>query len=48
MTLTTKIILAIIVIHLIVGFGFLIYKLSPRKGEELESYDSDEKDASPQ
>lgn len=47
MSLTTKIILAIILIHLIAGFGFLIYKLTPRKGEELESYDSEEEDTSP-
>lgn len=46
MALATKIILAIIVIHLIAGFGFLIYKLTPRKGEELKSYDSDEKNTS--
>ena len=31
----TKILLGIIVIHLIAGFGWLLYKLSPRKGDEL-------------
>ncbi len=30
-TTTTKIILTPIVLHLLVGFGWMIYKLSPRK-----------------
>jgi len=34
MSLTTKIILGLIVLHLLVGFGWLIYKLSPRKEDE--------------
>lgn len=39
----TKIILAVIVIHLIVGFGWLVYKLSPREGDELiDSQDYEE------
>jgi hypothetical protein len=29
-----KIILVIIVLHFVVGFGYLIYKLSPRKGDK--------------
>lgn len=31
----TKILLAIIVLHLVAGFGWLVYKLSPRDGDEL-------------
>jgi len=31
----TNIILIIILLHLVVGFGWLSYKLSPRKGDEL-------------
>lgn len=34
MDLTTKIILALIVLHLLAGFGWLIYKLSPRKEDQ--------------
>ena len=40
MDFTTKIILALIAIHLLVGFGWLIYKLSPRdkdKGDDPET-----------
>lgn len=33
LSLATKIILGIIVLHLIGGFGWLMYKLSPRKGD---------------
>lgn len=33
--MVTKIILAIIAIHLIAGFGWLMYKLSPRKGDKI-------------
>jgi hypothetical protein len=32
--LTTKIVLGLILLHLLVGFGWLIYKLSPRKEEK--------------
>lgn len=31
----TNILLGVIVLHLIAGFGWLAYKLSPRKGDEL-------------
>lgn len=31
----TKIVLGIIVLHLIVGIGWLGYKLTPRDGDEL-------------
>jgi hypothetical protein len=30
-SLTTKIVLGLILLHLLVGFGWLIYKLAPRK-----------------
>ncbi|WP_273446529.1 hypothetical protein [Neolewinella agarilytica] len=33
MSVVTKIILVIIVLHLVVGFGWLIYMLAPRKKE---------------
>jgi hypothetical protein len=36
-----KIIMAIIVLHFIVGFGYLIYKLSPRKGDHKGEDQSD-------
>jgi hypothetical protein len=32
-----KIIMVVIVLHFIVGFGYLIYKLSPRKEQTDES-----------
>lgn len=35
MSLLTKIIIGLIVLHLIVGFGWLMYKLSPKKGDQL-------------
>lgn len=39
----TNIILAVILLHLIGGFGWLIYKLSPRKGDEqIDDGDSNE------
>jgi len=38
----TKIILGIIVLHLIAGFGWMIYKLTPRKGEELVDNNNEE------
>jgi hypothetical protein len=31
----TNIILIIIILHLVVGFAWLAYKLTPRKGDEL-------------
>jgi len=43
MGLGAKIILGIIILHLIAGFGWLMYKLSPRKGDTLiEDEDFDE------
>ena len=38
--LFTKILLFLIVAHFIVGFGYLIYKLSPRKKDENKGSDS--------
>lgn len=32
----TNILLIIVVLHFVVGFGYLIYKLSPRKKETEE------------
>ena len=32
-----KFIMAVIVLHFIVGFGYLVYKLSPRKEKTEES-----------
>lgn len=34
MSIVTNIIVGIIVLHLVLGFGWLFYKLSPRKEEE--------------
>lgn len=31
-----KIVMAIIVLHFVVGFGYLIYKLSPRKEDKRD------------
>jgi len=33
--MVTNIILIIIVLHLVAGVGWLIYKLAPREGDEL-------------
>jgi hypothetical protein len=35
MGLLTKIIIGVIVFHLLLGFGYLVYKLSPKKGDQL-------------
>ena len=40
----TKILLGIIVLHLIVGFGWLAYKLSPREGDQLIDNSEEEVD----
>jgi hypothetical protein len=32
----STIIFAIVMLHLLAGFGYVIYKLSPRKGEREE------------
>ncbi len=32
----SKIIMLIIVLHFVAGFGYLIYKLSPQKGDKKE------------
>lgn len=31
----TNILLGVIALHLIIGFGWLLYKLIPREGDEL-------------
>jgi len=31
---TTYIIIAVLITHFVIGFGFLIYKLSPKKGDK--------------
>lgn len=36
MSIVTNIIVGIIVLHLIVGFGWLLYKLSPRKSDKQD------------
>ncbi len=36
MSIWVKIGLIVIVLHLVVGFGWLIYKLSPRKSDKKE------------
>ena len=44
MSIGTKIVLALILIHLILGFGWLFYQLSPREksSDKKESDDADE------
>lgn len=34
MTIATKIILIVILLHLVGGFGFIFYQLLPRKGDK--------------
>lgn len=41
MSLTTKIILGLIALHLLVGFGWLLYKLSPRKDDKPEEKETE-------
>ena len=36
MDLMTKIIIAVIVLHFIVGFGYILYKLRPPKEDDKE------------
>jgi Tfp pilus assembly protein PilO len=43
MSITTKIILALIALHLVIGFGWMIYKLSPKK-KSGEQSDNDEEE----
>lgn len=43
MSTTTIIILVIILAHLVAGFGFVMYKLAPKKGDTpYDPYDTDE------
>jgi len=37
MSISTQIVLALIALHLLFGFGWLMYKLSPRKKNEDEN-----------
>lgn len=39
----TKVLLILIVLHLVVGFGYMIYRLSPRKGEKNKQDTEDPK-----
>lgn len=36
------VVIAVIILHFVVGFGYLIYKMSPKKGEGLEDESSNE------
>ncbi len=38
----TNFIIFIVVLHFIVGFAYLIYKLSPRAGDEMPAKENDE------
>lgn len=42
----TNIIIIVIVLHLLGGFGFMMYKLSPKKGEVLGGDDHSEEETS--
>jgi hypothetical protein len=42
MTLTTKIVLALIVLHLLVGFGWLLYKLLPPGSGQADQKDRED------
>ena len=37
-------IMAVVILHFVVGFGYLIYKLSPRKSDKKKEENSDEKE----
>jgi hypothetical protein len=41
MNIWVKIGLAVIVLHLIIGFGWLIYKLSPKKSDKTKNETED-------
>lgn len=45
MSLTTKIILGLIVFHLLAGFGWLVYKLAPRKDQKHKNPDLIDEDS---
>jgi len=36
-------IMVVVILHFVVGFGYLIYKLSPRKSDKKKKEMSDEK-----
>lgn len=39
-------IMAAVILHFVIGFGYLIYKLSPRKSDKKKEEKSDEKEIS--
>ncbi len=44
MSTVTLIIVILIVAHLVIGFGWLVYKLSPRKEDRQESDEANNHD----
>ena len=40
--LFTKILLILIILHFIVGFGYMIYKLSPKKKDETDKQEGND------
>lgn len=45
MSLTTQIIFIVILLHILIGVGWLMWKLSPRKGDQLiDSSDIEDSD----
>ena len=37
MGLGTQILLLLVILHFVVGFGYVMYKLSPRKGDKKDN-----------
>tara|TARA_B100000508_G_scaffold127206_1_gene112177 strand:+ start:448 stop:600 length:153 start_codon:yes stop_codon:yes gene_type:complete len=48
MSTATLIIIILIVLHLLIGFGWLIYKLSPRKEDQKDSSPEDDSTKNPE
>ncbi len=44
MSTVTLIIVILIVVHLVIGFGWLVYKLSPRKEDRQEREEANNHD----
>ena len=38
-------IMIVVILHFVVGFGYLIYELSPRKSDKKKDMPSDDKDS---
>ncbi len=38
------VIMVIVILHVVVGFGYLIYKLSPKKSDQKETEKSNKKE----